>query len=436
MKLRKSKLYPSDAPTCKSGSTSRLLGISFKSASKIVCEVGAAFSQNPFNRFFKLRIHNLCCCVRQTSEDFAPWKFQKYKSCFFGSLSQTALWVSSIKKGHVTIFYLELLGKYPCWEMGGVPFQSVNPFSQRTLSKYKIHKVVFDGNVTKDNNWGWRSATVISCLLFSTFWGKHKFWFTSRWKLIRQPWVSVGFSTAANTRSGRVMKNSARLVSSPSSNFFPRLQRTTGRCSASGRTRSGGRRRLVSSRWEKSFDSFADLSLQIVPTGKPSPLTGCQIVNKTLTSLKVQCQEGKPGPKEEMFTFFHENISKALTAAFPPTSCLSSTTLRRWSSSPKWPTKCQYLRCHWNCQQYWSSWSKLIVISSKVSHIDPGVPIKLLLYAENAKGTSDPAVIDDALSSQHKHYVEGGEMMTGWLWRWWQDHCGDDDRLTVEMMTQ
>ena len=55
----------------------------------------------------------------------------------------------------------------------------------------------------------------------------------------------------------------------------------------------------------------------------------------------------------------------------------------------------------------------MIVISVKVSHIDPGVPIKLLLYAENAKGTSDPAVIDDALSSQHKHYVEGGEMMTG-----------------------
>ena len=40
-----------------------------------------------------------------------------------------------------------------------------------------------------------------------------------------------------------------------------------------------------------------------MPTGKPSPLTGCQIVNKTLTSLKVQCQEGKPGRKEEMFTF-------------------------------------------------------------------------------------------------------------------------------------
>ena len=35
------------------------------------------------------------------------------------------------------------------------------------------------------------------------------------------------------------------------------------------------------------------LVFQIVPTGKPSPLTACQIVNKTLTSLKVQCQEGK-----------------------------------------------------------------------------------------------------------------------------------------------
>ena len=30
-----------------------------------------------------------------------------------------------------------------------------------------------------------------------------------------------------------------------------------------------------------------------MPTGKPSPLTACQIVNKTLTSLKVQCQEGR-----------------------------------------------------------------------------------------------------------------------------------------------
>ena len=35
------------------------------------------------------------------------------------------------------------------------------------------------------------------------------------------------------------------------------------------------------------------LCFQIVPTGKPSPLTACQIVNKTLTSLKVQCQEGR-----------------------------------------------------------------------------------------------------------------------------------------------
>ena len=39
--------------------------------------------------------------------------------------------------------------------------------------------------------------------------------------------------------------------------------------------------------------------------------------------------------KRKCSLFFHENVSKALTAAFPPTSCLSSTTLRRWSSSLK-----------------------------------------------------------------------------------------------------
>ena len=43
----------------------------------------------------------------------------------------------------------------------------------------------------------------------------------------------------------------------------------------------------------------------------------------------------------------------------------------------------------------------------EVSSLDPGVPIKLYLYAENAKGTSDPAIIDDSTQNQQKHYVEG-----------------------------
>ena len=46
--------------------------------------------------------------------------------------------------------------------------------------------------------------------------------------------------------------------------------------------------------WDfKIFLIHLVLVVQIVPTGKPSPLTACQIVNKTLTSLKVQCQEGE-----------------------------------------------------------------------------------------------------------------------------------------------
>ena len=43
----------------------------------------------------------------------------------------------------------------------------------------------------------------------------------------------------------------------------------------------------------------------------------------------------------------------------------------------------------------------------EVSNIDPGVSIKLYLYAENAKGTSDPAIIDDSVPNQQKHFVEG-----------------------------
>ena len=150
---------------------------------------------------------------------------------------------------------------------------------------------------------------------------------------------------------------------------------------------------------------------------------------------------------------------KALTGVCPPTSCLSSMTPRRWNSSHKSLTKCQYLRsllsifdqkvpqfevtmnivcqywtkrwvtnkvpifevtqnlqnlfyrygyAHCRCD-YLNIWILWILWILQVSHIDPGSPIKLHLYAENAKGTSEPAIIDDALSSQHKHYVEGDD---------------------------
>ena len=43
----------------------------------------------------------------------------------------------------------------------------------------------------------------------------------------------------------------------------------------------------------------------------------------------------------------------------------------------------------------------------EVSNIDPGDSIKLYLYAENEKGTSEPAIIDDSSQNPQKHYVEG-----------------------------
>eukprot|EP00090_Calanus_glacialis_P029736 TRINITY_DN4776_c0_g2_i1.p1 TRINITY_DN4776_c0_g2~~TRINITY_DN4776_c0_g2_i1.p1 ORF type:complete len:861 (-),score=112.71 TRINITY_DN4776_c0_g2_i1:337-2919(-) len=108
-------------------------------------------------------------------------------------------------------------------------------------------------------------------------------------------------------------------------------------------------------------------SFQIVPTGKPSPLTGCRIVNKTLTSLKVECHEGFDG---------------GLPANF----------LLELYDAEKMELKSQVT-------------NKVPIF--EVSNIDPGVSIKLYLYAENAKGTSDPAIIDDSVPNQQKHFVEG-----------------------------
>ena len=87
------------------------------------------------------------------------------------------------------------------------------------------------------------------------------------------------------------------VISGLNLSFCQSLPKTTEPFSASGRMRLVGKRRLACSRWENwNFIKnliFHLICFQIVPTGKPSPLTACQIVNKTLTSLKVQCQEGK-----------------------------------------------------------------------------------------------------------------------------------------------
>ena len=87
------------------------------------------------------------------------------------------------------------------------------------------------------------------------------------------------------------------VISGLNLSFCQSLPKTMEPFSASGRMRLGGKRRLACSRWENwdfiQNQIFHFICFQIVPTGKPSPLTACQIVNKTLTSLKVQCQEGK-----------------------------------------------------------------------------------------------------------------------------------------------
>ena len=176
---------------CKFGSTPRLLGISFKNPSKILCEVRSSFCTNhPFNTSLKLPNRNFDH-QRQTTRTFR------------------------VKIG---LSVLAIVALFIC----NSPIPSMN-----NMKLYPYPTLPFP----------------VFCSLTT------KTSFTSRLRLIQLQWVSSGFSTAVNTRSGRAMKSSARPVSSPSLNSFRSLQRITGAFSASERMPLGDRRRPASSRW-------------------------------------------------------------------------------------------------------------------------------------------------------------------------------------------
>ena len=131
MKLRKSKLYPSDAPTCKSGSTPRLLGISFKSASKIVCEVGAAFSQNPFNRFSNYPFIICAALSDRLRRTLHPENCRNMKD--FGSLSQTTTvgFVHKERARHNLVF--GIVGEISLLKDGGSTLPTCKSFLARNF---------------------------------------------------------------------------------------------------------------------------------------------------------------------------------------------------------------------------------------------------------------------------------------------------------------
>lgn len=105
----------------------------------------------------------------------------------------------------------------------------------------------------------------------------------------------------------------------------------------------------------------------IVPTGKPSALTDCKLVNKSLNSMKVECSEGFDG-------------------GLPANFLLEMYEAKTMQKTAQVTNKVPIFEVH---------------------HLQPGVGLKLYLYAENAKGTSEPAKLDINVANQEKHFVEG-----------------------------
>ena len=134
------------------------------------------------------------------------------------------------------------------------------------------------------------------------------------------------------------------------------------------------------------FLYFVRIKLKsFIISGKPSPLTGCQIINRTLHSLKVECHEGGRD-QVQSFQMMRLSLIAGFDGGLPANFLLELYDAQKMKLLSQMTNK---------------------VPIFEVSNIDPGDLVKLYLYAENAKGTSDPAIIDDSSQNHQKHYVEG-----------------------------
>ncbi|XP_023348793.1 uncharacterized protein LOC111717526 [Eurytemora carolleeae] len=130
-------------------------------------------------------------------------------------------------------------------------------------------------------------------------------------------------------------------------------------------------------------------SFQILPTGRPSALTECQVTNKTLSSMKIECQEGFDGGLPANFllqVFETENMEL------------------RFQATNKVPV-------------------------FEVSHLDLGSDLKIYLYAENVKGMSEAVVLEEAMPGSGSHVVVTNPKL-------WKDAAsntepGQDSPLTI-----
>ena len=122
---------------------------------------------------------------------------------------------------------------------------------------------------------------------------KPSFCIQIRWKPIQPLSALDGSSTAVNMRSQKIRETILRAVSSLSWSFFQKHPMITGLCFVLEQMLLAGRRSRASSKLFQQVTFQQRKVIQFISiSGRPSVLTGCQIINKTLTSLKVECHEG------------------------------------------------------------------------------------------------------------------------------------------------
>ena len=108
------------------------------------------------------------------------------------------------------------------------------------------------------------------------------------------------------------------------------------------------------------------LSWNCIPlTGRPAPLSECRILNMSQPSIKVGCQEGFDGGLPQTFlleVYENEQLKTKMT----------------------------------NQEPFFD-----------ISQVDYGQPVKLFVFAQNAKGTSEPFIIEETFGKARQQAVEG-----------------------------
>ena len=105
-------------------------------------------------------------------------------------------------------------------------------------------------------------------------------------------------------------------------------------------------------------------------SGRPAPLSECRILNMSQPSIKVGCQEGFDGGLPQTFlleVYENEQLKTKMT----------------------------------NQQPFF-----------EISQVDYGQPVKLFVFAQNAKGSSEPFIIEETFGKARQQAVEGKKDVT------------------------